>query len=209
MSYIKDRIDELKSFDINDLTDIDTIGVWPGAVKAMIVAFIFVGCMAAGYFLHVQGLQQELQRAIADEDTVRTEFEQKAFMAANLDEYRQQTVQMEESFAELLRQLPSQTEVPGLVDDITNVGLGSGLEFSNIQLADEVSQEFYIELPINVDVQGNYHDFGTFVSGVASLDRIVTLHDFTISTRPDTFLNMSVVAKTYRYKSDEEQLNGR
>ena len=207
MSYIKDRIDELRNFDLNDLTDIDTIGVWPGAVKAMIVLFIFVGCLAGGYFALIKNLQGELQTEIANEDTVRVEFEQKAFMAANLEEYRAQTVAMEQSFAELLRQLPSQTEVPGLVDDITNVGLGSGLEFSNIQLADEVAQEFYIELPINVDVQGNYHDFGTFVSGVASLDRIVTLHDFTITTRTDTFLSMSVVAKTYRYKSDEEQLN--
>ena len=207
MSYIKDRIDELRNFDLNDLTDIDTIGVWPGAVKAMIVLIIFVGCLAGGYFALIKKLQGELQTEIANEDTVRVEFEQKAFMAANLEEYRAQTVAMEQSFAELLRQLPSQTEVPGLVDDITNVGLGSGLEFSNIQLADEVAQEFYIELPINVDVQGNYHDFGTFVSGVASLDRIVTLHDFTITTRTDTFLSMSVVAKTYRYKSDEEQLN--
>ncbi|MEX2131604.1 MAG: type 4a pilus biogenesis protein PilO [Pseudohongiellaceae bacterium] len=206
MSYIKDRITELKNFDVNDLTNIDTIGVWPGAVKAVIVIILFAGSMVGGYVLHIQGLQQDLQREIGNEGTIRVEFEQKAFMAANLEAYREQTVEMEESFAELLQQLPSQTEVPGLVDDITNVGLGSGLEFSNIQLADEVSLEFYIELPINVDVQGSYHDFGTFVSGVASLDRIVTLHDFTITTRTDSFLNMSIVAKTYRYRSEEEQL---
>lgn len=206
MSYIKDRIEELRNFDINDLTDIDTIGVWPGAVKAVIVLILFAGSMVGGYVGHIQGLQQELQVEIGNESTVRAEFEQKAFLAANLEEYREQTVEMEQAFADLLRQLPSQTEVPGLVDDITNVGLGSGLEFSSIQLASEVAQEFYIELPINVDVQGTYHDFGTFVSGVASLDRIVTLHDFTISTRADSFLNMSIVAKTYRYKSEEEQL---
>ncbi|MFM1897443.1 MAG: Type 4 fimbrial biosis protein PilO [Pseudomonadota bacterium] len=206
MANAKNWLDELKNFDVNDLSDIDTIGIWPGPVKAVIVLIIFVGCMSAGWFLHVQNLQQDLQREIAAESTVRTELEQKAFLAANLEEYQAQTVEMEESFAELLLQLPSQTEVPGLVDDITNVGLGSGLEFSNIQLADEVAQEFYIELPINVDVQGNYHDFGTFVSGVASLDRIVTLHDFSISSSANTFLNMSIVAKTYRYKAEDEQL---
>ena len=205
MSYMKTWLGELKSFDVNDLSDIDTIGIWPGPVKALIVVIIFSGCLAAGWFLHVQKLQQELQREIANESTVRIEFEQKAFLATNLEEYQAQTVEMEESFAELLLQLPSQTEVPGLVDDITNVGLGSGLEFSNIQLADEVAQEFYIELPINVDVQGNYHDFGAFVSGVASLDRIVTLHDFSIASSSNTFLSMSIVAKTYRYRSEVEQ----
>ena len=205
MSYMKTWLGELKSFDVNDLSDIDTIGIWPGPVKALIVVIIFSGCLAAGWFLHVQKLQQERQREIANESTVRIEFEQKAFLATNLEEYQAQTVEMEESFAELLLQLPSQTEVPGLVDDITNVGLGSGLEFSNIQLADEVAQEFYIELPINVDVQGNYHDFGAFVSGVASLDRIVTLHDFSIASSSNTFLSMSIVAKTYRYRSEVEQ----
>lgn len=205
MSYVKKWVEELKSFDVNDLSDIDTIGVWPGPVKAVIVMIIFAACMSAGYFFHIKNLQEDLRREIANESQVRTELEQKAYLAANLEEYQAQTVEMEASFAELLRQLPSQTEVPGLVDDITNVGLGSGLDFSNIQLADEVAQEFYIELPINVDVRGNYHDFGTFVSGVSSLDRIVTLHDFSITSAANqTFLSMSIVAKTYRYKSEDE-----
>ena len=111
---------------------------------------------------------------------------------------------MEESFTELLSQLPSETEVPGLVDDVTNTGVGSGLEFANLVLPPEEIQEFYIEIPINLDVVGDYHDFGTFVSGVASLDRIVTLHDFTIRARDDSFLDMSIVARTYRYKDVDE-----
>lgn len=205
MSYVKKWVDELKSFDVNDLSDIDTIGVWPGPVKAVIITIIFAACMSAGYFFHIKNLQEDLRREIATESQVRTELEQKAYLAANLEAYQAQTVEMEASFAELLRQLPSQTEVPGLVDDITNVGLGSGLDFANIQLADEVAQEFYIELPINVDVRGNYHDFGTFVSGVSTLDRIVTLHDFSITSAANqTFLSMSIVAKTYRYKSEDE-----
>lgn len=205
MSYVKKWVDELKSFDVNDLSDIDTIGVWPGPVKAVIITIIFAACMSAGYFFHIKNLQEDLRREIATESQVRTELEQKAYLAANLEAYQAQTVEMEASFAELLRQLPSQTEVPGLVDDITNVGLGSGSDFANIQLADEVAQEFYIELPINVDVRGNYHDFGTFVSGVSTLDRIVTLHDFSITSAANqTFLSMSIVAKTYRYKSEDE-----
>lgn len=200
MSFITDITQDLKNFDWNDLTDLDTIGVWPVAVKVLITMIVFAAVLAAGYFLHVQNLQTELQRVSSEEGQLRIEFEQKAFLAANLEEYRAQTVEMEESFTELLRQLPSQTEVPGLVDDVTDTGEGSGLEFDNIALQNEVIQEFYIELPINIDVIGDYHDFGTFVSGVASLDRIVTLHDFAITTRDDTFLNMNIQARTYRYK---------
>lgn len=200
MSFITDITQDLKNFDWNDLTDLDTIGVWPVAVKVLITIIVFGAVLAAGYFLHVQNLQTELQRVSAEEGQLRIEFEQKAFLAANLEEYRAQTVEMEESFTELLRQLPSQTEVPGLVDDVTDTGEGSGLEFDNIALQNEVIQEFYIELPINIDVIGDYHDFGTSVSGVASLDRIVTLHDFAITTRDDTFLNMNIQARTYRYK---------
>lgn len=205
MSAIKNSIEELKSFDWSNLTDIDTIGIWPGPVKALLLTLVFAGCGAAGFFLHIQNLRTELQGVVVEEDQLKVEFEQKAFLAANLEEYRAQTVEMEASFAELLRQLPGVTEVPGLVDDVTNTGLGSGLEFTNIALAPEVIREFYIELPIEIDVLGDYHDFGTFVSGVASLDRIVTLHDFEIDARTDSFLSMSILAKTYRYKADEEE----
>lgn len=204
MSFITDISNDLKNFDWNDLQDLDTIGVWPVAVKVVIIAVVFVGCLAAGYFLHVQNLQNELQSVTAEETQLRSEFEQKAYLAANLEEYRAQTVQMEESFTELLRQLPSETEVPGLVDDVTATGEGSGLDFDTISLQDEVIQEYYIELPIDINVVGDYHDFGTFVSGVASLDRIVTLHDFSIRTRSDSFLEMNITARTYRYKDVEE-----
>jgi type IV pilus assembly protein PilO len=112
---------------------------------------------------------------------------------------------METAFNELLRQLPSQTEVPGLVDDVTATGEGSGLEFENITLEPEAVQEFYIELPIDIEVIGDFHDFGTFVSGVASLDRIVTLHDFSITTRADSYLDMNIIARTYRYKDVDEE----
>jgi len=204
MSLIKNITNDLRNFDWNDLQDVDTIGIWPAPVKAIIVLAIVAGCFAGGYFLHIQNLQAELQEVAGEEGSLRIEFEQKAFLATNLEEYRAQTVQMEESFTELLRQLPSVTEVPGLVDDVTETGEGSGLEVSNLALPAEEVQEFYIEIPMNLNVIGDFHDFGTFVSGVASLDRIVTLHDFSISARDDSFLDMSIVARTYRYKDVDE-----
>lgn len=204
MSGFKQAIDDLRNFDIADLSDLDSIGLWPRPVKFALVLLVVIACLAAGWFLHVQKLQEQLERQQAEETNLRQNFEQKAFLAANLDEYRAQTVEMEEAFAILLRQLPSETEVPGLVDDITDTGLGSGLEFSNIELSDEVTQEIYIELPIEIDVTGNYHDFATFVSGVAALPRIVTLHDFEIVRQDDVFLTMSITAKTYRYKEEEQ-----
>ena len=200
MSFVSDIVDDLRNFDWNDIQDIDTIGVWPTPVKVVIVSIVFMACLGAGYYFHIRNLQTELQSVTGEENNLRIEFEQKAFLAANLEEYRAQTIEMEAAFEELLRQLPSVTEVPGLVDDVTETGIGSGLDFSNIGLAPESEQEFYIELPINIDVVGDYHDFGTFVSGVASLDRIVTLHDFSIQFRDEAFLEMNILAKTYRYK---------
>ena len=206
MSTFKNSLEELRNFDINDISDFDTIGFWPRSVKIALSILVFGVGISAGYFMHIQKLQQLYQTRVNEEAVLVTEFEKKAFLAANLEEYRAQTVEMEASFAELLRQLPSKTEVPGLVDDITDTGLGSGLEFSNIALSDEVTQEIYIELPINIDVEGSYHDFGTFVSGVASLGRIVTLHDFSIERKEDSLLSMSITAKTYRYKNGQDNL---
>lgn len=199
-------IKELQSFDWNNLSDIESIGVWPGVVKFILAVVLFVVCLAGGFWFDIRNLQAELGRWEVEETTLRTEFEQKAVLAANLEEYKAQTVEMENAFSELLRQLPSQTEVPDLVDDITETGLGASLNFSRIELDSEVELEFYIEQPIQVEVLGSYHDFGTFVSGVASLPRIVTLHDFEI-TAPDnrSALTMSIVAKTYRYRTAEEE----
>ena len=138
----------------------------------------------------------------AQEETLKQQFSTKAFQAANLEAYKAQMAEMETSFGALLRQLPSDTEVPGLLEDITRTGLGSGLEFEEIKLQPEVAQQFYIELPINIKVVGGYHDLATFVSGVASLPRIVTLHDFEIKTEKNeatSKLRMNIVAKTYRY----------
>ena len=199
---IQDVLNELQDFDINDL-DFENIGSWPVAVKAIVWMLVFVGVIAAGYFYIVADLQTELASVEKKELDLRKEFERKAFQAANLDAYRDQMVEMEESFGSLVKQLPVDTEVPGLLEDITNKGVENGLDIENINLRPEASKEFYVELPINIRVQGSYHDFGAFVSGIASLPRIVTLHNFDIAKAGDR-LNMSITARTYRYKSEGE-----
>jgi type IV pilus assembly protein PilO len=201
---VNDSVRELKSFDWNDLGDPETIGVWPGAVKVLLMVLLFVGCLGGGYWFHIKNRQAQLAQVIAAETGLRTDLETKAVLAANLEAYRAQMVEMNESFGTLLSQLPGQTEVPGLLDDITFTGLGSGLQLNTIQLQRELAREFYIELPIDIAVTGSYHDFGAFVSGVASLSRIVTLHDFTINAAGSRDeLTMSIVARTYRYNSGE------
>ena len=139
------------------------------------------------------------------EVALKKDFEKKAFQAANLDAYRQQMVEMEESFGALVSQLPSDTEVPGLLEDITNKGLLNGLDIASIDLQKEQAREFYVELPIAIAASGSYHDLGAFISGMAGLPRIVTLHDFQISSNKDDAndLNMSIIAKTYRYKDED------
>jgi type IV pilus assembly protein PilO len=157
-----------------------------------------------GYWFHIKNLQVALNNVVAEEVGLRADLELKAVLASNLQVYSAQMVEMEDLFGDLLGQLPGKTEVPGLLEDITFTGLGSGLEFSSIQLENELTQEFYVELPINISVTGSFHDFGAFVSGVASLSRIVTLHDFTIEAGENSNeLSMGITAKTYRYISDE------
>ena len=113
-------------------------------------------------------------------------------------------IELDETFGALLKQLPKDTEVPGLLEDITEVAYGSGLSMKSISLEPEKVSEFYVELPIRIDVAGDYHDFGSFVSGVASLPRIVTLHDYSIQQSDAAPLNMVIEAKTYRYKAEAE-----
>ena len=198
-------INEIKNFNWNDLNDPTTIGVWPGPIKIVLCLMLFTAGLGLGYWFDIKNVQEELATVAGEEGGLKADLESKAVLAANLDAYRQQMMDMEESFGDLLRQLPGQTEVPGLLDDITYTGLGSGLEFSNIALDKEATQEFYVELPIKIEVTGTYHDFGAFVSGVSSLSRIVTLHDFSI-TAPDSrsALKMKITARTYRYKSAED-----
>lgn len=197
----KEWLDSLRKIDINDL-DLNNLGSWPAAVKSIAGAMVLIIVLALGYNVYLKDLLDQLDQSRATEVTLKEQFATKAFKAANLDAYKAQMTEMQTSFGALLRQLPSDTEVPGLLEDITRTGLGSGLEFEEIKLLPEAAQQFYIELPIQITVVGAYHDLATFVSGVASLPRIVTLHDFEIKpVEPGSTqkLRMSILAKTYRY----------
>jgi type IV pilus assembly protein PilO len=194
-------LEGLRKVDLADL-DLNNLGSWPAPVKVIAAALLFAVTLFLGYQFHLKELQGRLDHQRGEEVSLKGDFTKKAFQAANLEAYRAQLVQMEESFGAMLRQLPSDTEVPGLLEDITRTGLGSGLEFEEIKLQPEMVQQFYIELPIKISVVGGYHDLATFVSGVASLPRIVTLHDFEIKPVKDggaSKLRMAITAKTYRY----------
>ncbi|WP_349570721.1 type 4a pilus biogenesis protein PilO [Azotobacter salinestris] len=198
---LSESLESLRKVDLADL-DLNNLGSWPAPVKVITCLLMLIAVLALGYNFHLKDLQAQLDRERGEEGTLKQQFSTKAFQAANLEAYRQQMVEMEASFGALLRQLPSDTEVPGLLEDITRTGLGSGLEFEEIKLLEEVAQQFYIELPIQISVVGTYHDLATFVSGVASLPRIVTLHDFDIkpvASGDNTKLRMKILAKTYRY----------
>lgn len=200
---LEDTISSIREFDFGDL-DFDNVGSWPTAIKAVCWIAILVITLALGYYYHIQDLQVSLDKAELKEVKLKKDFEKKAFQAANLDAYRAQMIEMEESFGALVSQLPSDTEVPGLLEDITNKGLLNGLDIASIDLRKEKAREFYVELPIAIKASGSYHDLGAFISGMASLPRIVTLHDFKISENKKTgSLDMNIIAKTYRYKDDE------
>jgi type IV pilus assembly protein PilO len=198
---LNDSLESLRQIDLNDL-DFNNVGSWPAVVKFIAGALLLVAVIALGYNFHLKDLQVRLEGKQSEEISLKEQFSSKAFQAANLDAYKEQMQEMEVSFGALLKQLPSDTEVPGLLEDITRTGLGSGLEFEEIKLLPEVAQQFYIELPIQIKVVGGYHDLATFVSGVASLPRIVTLHDFDMVPMvagSSSKLRMNVLAKTYRY----------
>lgn len=200
----EDTMRSLREFDVNSL-DFDNVGSWPTPVKVFIWVVLICVVLVGGYYYHIEELQAQLAKAESREVNLKKDFEKKAFQAANLDAYRQQMVEMEESFGALVSQLPSDTEVPGLLEDITNKGLLNGLEISSIDLRKETAREFYVELPIAINASGSYHDLGAFISGMAGLPRIVTLHDFTIKSSGNdaNHLKMNIVAKTYRYKDGE------
>lgn len=196
-----DALNDLKKIDLSEL-DVNNVGSWPVLVKAIAGILLFLVVLGLGYQFQLKDRQVDLEQRSAEEIALKEQFSSKAFQAANLDAYKTQMVEMEASFAGLLRQLPSDTEVPGLLEDITRTGLNSGLEFEGIKLLPEVTQQFYIELPIQMSVLGRYEDLATFASAVSSLPRIVTLHDFEL--KPDgangsSRLRLNILAKTYRY----------
>jgi type IV pilus assembly protein PilO len=190
-------VEELRSLDAND------VGRWPFAFRAAVIGIVFLAVVGIGiWFWIVKDMSPQLQRAEQEEQTLRVAFESKQRKAANYDAYKAQLAQMEQSFGTMLRQLPGETEIPSLIVDISQTGLAAGLEEKLFQPQPEVPKDFYAEKPILIHLAGSYHELAQFVSGVAALPRIVTLHDINVSAaNPDRFdeLSMQVTAKTYRY----------
>ena len=189
--------------ELNDL-DINNIANWPLPVRIFVVALVFFGVLGLGYWLDIKDQRATLEKAEAKETELRQTFEARAKKAANLAAYEQQLAEMKESFGAMLRQLPNKTEVAELLVDISQTGLAAGLEFELFKPQAEVPKEFYAELPISIRVKGDYHEFGSFISGVAALPRIVTVHDINMEPNDDGELTMDILAKTYRYMDEEE-----
>lgn len=184
-------------FDINDL-DFSQAGNWPIGVKVVCYVLVIAIVLGLGWKFYALEKRDFLLREVAKEANLKKVYKDKAFQVSRLDALRKQMADVEERFAELTKQLPTEKEVPGLLDDITDLGTNSGLQIGLIALQSEVKREFYIELPINIKVKGSYHQLGSFVSGIAALDRIVTLHDYSISPTGGE-VAMTIQAKTYRY----------
>jgi len=188
-----------------DQLDLADVARWPAAARAVVILFLMGGVIFLGYWFHTKDQLLELDKAEQQELDLRVIFEKKAQQAANLEAYEKQLEEMRESFGAMLRQLPNKTEVADLLVDVSQTGLASGLEFELFQPQAENPREFYAELPIRIRVIGEYHEFGNFVSGVAALPRIVTLHNVSISRAGNNMLSMDLTAKTYRYLENEER----
>ena len=192
------NISELNNLDFNN------IGSWPVAAKAIAIVVICAAVLFAGYWFDTQEQMQMLEQAQAKEQELKQTFEKKQADAANLDAYKEQMAEMEKRFGALLLKLPSKTEIAELLVDVTRVGLDAGLEFELFKPGNEVPRDFYAEFPINLRVTGTYHQLGNFVSGVAGLPRIVTIHDLSMKKGKEEELTMTATANTYRYLDKSE-----
>lgn len=190
-------VEELRSLDVND------VGRWPLPFRAAVIVIVFVLVVGLGFYWFIyKDKMPLLERAQADEQQYRDTFESKQRKAANYDAYKAQLAQIEQSFGTMLRQLPGETEIPSLIVDISQTGLGAGLQERLFEPQPEVPKDFYAEKPIKIRLTGGYHEIARFVSGIAALPRIVTLHNITITREnQNSFddLSMEVTAQTYRY----------
>jgi len=195
-------VEELQSLDIND------VGRWPFAFRAGVIAIVFVAVSTLGiWFTIIKDKAPYLERAQQEEQELRIAFEDKQRKAANYDAYRAQLSQIEQSFGTMLRQLPGKTEIPSLIVDISQTGLAAGLQEKLFRPEAEIPRDFYAEKPIRIRLSGGYHEIANFVSGIAALPRIVTLHNIDITRENnDSFdqLSLEVTAQTYRYLEEAQ-----
>ncbi len=196
-------VEELQSLDVND------IGRWPLMFRAAVIGIVFLAVTFLGiWFTIIKDKAPSLERAQQEEQTLKTTFENKQRKAANYDAYRAQLEEIEQSFGTMLRQLPGETEIPSLIVDISQTGLAAGLQEKLFQPQSEIPKDFYAEKPIKIQLSGGYHDIANFVSGIAALPRIVTLHDINITpenTGNFDDLSLEVTAQTYRYIEEAQQ----
>ncbi len=193
---------EIPSF--NDI-DINEPGEWPQVIKVISILLLCIVLLFVGYYMVIKDKQAELVTLEQKETALKTEFEIKQAKAFNLDAYREQMKEMRVTFASMLQQLPRKSEVADLLIDISRTGLVNGLQFELFKPESERPVDFYAELPIQMRVTGDYHQFGEFISAVAALPRIVTMHNFTMTPNGNSGgMTMEVTAKTYRYFDEEE-----
>lgn len=206
------KLANLKNLDLNELRNLDfrNPGGWPLIARGIAYFVIFILVILIGYYFWLSGDKQDLNKAQQQEVTLKQQFEQKAADAANLETYKEQLEEMKRSFGTMLRQLPGKTEIPSLLQDISQTAQIDGLKQDLFKPDNEVVKDFYAEKPIQIQLEGTYHQFGKFVSDISALPRIVTVHDISIKPQGNSAggatLVMTLTAKTYRYLEDNEQV---
>lgn len=209
-------LNALKNFDINQLRSLDpkNMGSWPLPIRIAVLVIVYAAVLAGGYYFLIAEQVKQRGDMVEQENKLKQEFESKALQAANLDTYKQQLDDMNKTFGTMLRQLPGKTEIPSILQDISQAAQVDGLKQDLFRPGNESTKDFYAEKPIELQLDGGFHDFGKFVSDVAALPRIVTLHNISIkpasggSGSADN-LTMTLTAKTYRYLEDDEQTAGK
>ena len=209
---ISQAIEDLNGLDASDLKK---VGTAPFAVRAFLLALLLVAIVGAGIWFLIKPKFLELDQVAAQEQTLKETFDRTQAKAANREAYVEQLSEMKRTFNVMLRQLPNKTDIESLLIDLSQTSVAAGLEVEFFKPKTEIAKEFYVEYPIQIKVSGNYHQFGNFVSGLAALPRIVTLHDINITpinsgsaTNSDEAaqkLQMDLTATTYRYLDDDEE----
>ena len=200
MNLLARLVRDLREFDWRELAAPRGSGAWPAAVKIAVVTLLTASLLVGGYLLRLRELQERNARLALEETALAVELEMLRDSVASLYDFRQRAREIEEPYMRMLGQLPYESEIPALIDEITALGLEFGLHFDSIELAAEIDRPHYVEQPIDIRVSGGYHEIGAFFSGIAALGRIVTMHDFTLRELSATELELELLARTYRYR---------